>query len=75
MNAAGKVFPDTTSLVCLYHVIKNVNTKAKTLCKVRDGDEMSHTQVVNMVTNSFVDVLDAQTKEDYTQAVVEFRKV
>jgi hypothetical protein len=44
------------------------------MCKVRDGDEMSHTQVVNMATNSFIAILDAQTKEDYAEAVVEFRK-
>jgi hypothetical protein len=45
------------------------------MCKVRDGEEKSHTQVVNMATNSFIAILDAQTKEDYAEAVVEFRKV
>ncbi|KAK2369948.1 protein FAR1-RELATED SEQUENCE [Trifolium repens] len=75
MNAVGKVFPDATPLVCRYHVIKNVNAKAKTMCKVRDGDEMSHTKVVNMATNSFIAILDAQTHDDYAEAVVEFRKV
>ncbi|KAK2358924.1 protein FAR1-RELATED SEQUENCE [Trifolium repens] len=75
MNAVGTVFPDATPLVCRYHVIKNVNAKAKTMCKVRDGDEMSQTQVVNMATNSFIAILDAQTQDDYVEAVVEFRKV
>jgi histone-lysine N-methyltransferase SETD2 len=75
MNVVGNVFPEATSLVCRYHVIKNVNPKAKTLYKVRDGDEMSHMEVVDMVTKSFVVVLDAPTKESYAQAVVEFIKV
>jgi histone-lysine N-methyltransferase SETD2 len=75
MNAVGQVFPDASPLICRYHVIKNVNAKCKALCKIQDGDEMIHSDVMDMVTKSFVAVLDAPTKESYAQAVVEFRKV
>ncbi|MCH90666.1 protein FAR1-RELATED SEQUENCE 6-like, partial [Trifolium medium] len=75
MNSVAQVFPDASPLVCRYHVLKNVTAKCKSLCKTRDGDQMSHSEVVNLVTDSFVAVLDAPTKETYAQAVVEFRKV
>lgn len=75
MNAVGKVFPEASPLVCRYHVIKNVTGKAKSFCKVRSGDEMTHSQVVSLAVNSVEAVLEAETKECYEERVMEFRKV
>jgi hypothetical protein len=73
-NAVQTVFPDASPIVCRFHVLINVSSNCKSFCKTRDGDEMSHSDVVTGVMHSFEDVLDSQTMEAYVQSLVEFRK-
>jgi hypothetical protein len=75
INAVETVFPDATPIVCRYHVSKNVVGKCKSLCKTRDGDEVSHSELVQGIMDRFEALLDSQTKECYVQSLVEFRKV
>jgi hypothetical protein len=70
MNVVQTVFPNASPIVCRYHVSKNVLGKCKSLCKTRDGDEMSHSKLVQRVMDSFEAVLDSQTKECYVQSLV-----
>jgi hypothetical protein len=75
MNAIDVVFPDAQKLVCHYHVGKNVSTKCKQYCKVKEGENLKHSNVVKSVTNAFEDLLNSPTKERYAEVVLEFREL
>ncbi|MCH91786.1 otubain [Trifolium medium] len=75
MNNVAEVFPTTAALVCRFHVKKNVTTKCKLYCKVKDGEKVKQTDVWKNVMNSVEDVLDSPNEEAYVDVVVQFRKV
>jgi hypothetical protein len=54
MNVVDTVFPEATTLLCEYHIERNVREKCKTDCKVnglkgKDGKEIKPSEVVKTV--------------------------
>ncbi|GAU30678.1 hypothetical protein TSUD_39020 [Trifolium subterraneum] len=72
MNAVAKIFPNSTALVCQYHIYKNVRAKCKSLCSSKD---VKSKQLWNTVMGAWEEVMYSPSEESYVDAVVQFRKV
>jgi alpha-glucosidase len=72
MIAVEIVFPNSTALVCRYHVAKNVRAKFKALCTAND---QKMDQLLDSLTFQWESVVESTSEEAYSHAVVEFRKV
>ncbi|GAU51038.1 hypothetical protein TSUD_411730 [Trifolium subterraneum] len=72
MNAVPIVFPNSTALVCRYHVSKNVRAKFKAFCGAK---EKNLDQLLNTLTFQWESIVQSSSEESYTSAVAEFRKV
>ncbi|PNX78690.1 protein FAR1-RElateD SEQUENCE 5, partial [Trifolium pratense] len=75
MNVIPAVFPDTVALVCRFHVVKNLRSKATKLVKVRDGEKIKVSEMRETVCLAFMDVLDLSTEDEYSENVLKFRKL
>ncbi|WJX72087.1 hypothetical protein P8452_56003 [Trifolium repens] len=75
VNAVPQVFPTSASMVCRWHVEKNVSSKMKDLVLVKSGEGVRQSAVWNNITNAFRDLLDSPTEKDYIDNVMEFRKL
>ncbi|PNX59023.1 protein FAR1-related sequence 5-like, partial [Trifolium pratense] len=75
MNAIPAVFPDTVTLVCRFHVAKNVRSKAAELVKLGDGEKVKASEMRETVCLAFTDVLDSSTEDEYAENVLKFRKL
>ncbi|MCH87527.1 protein FAR1-RELATED SEQUENCE 5-like, partial [Trifolium medium] len=71
MSAVVKVFPNSTVLVCQYHISKNVRAKCKKLCSSK---EVKPEQLWNIVMGAWEEVMYSPSEESYVDAVVQFRK-
>ncbi|GAU48301.1 hypothetical protein TSUD_132260 [Trifolium subterraneum] len=72
MNVVPIVFPNSTALVCRYHVAKNVRAKFKAFCGAK---EKNLDQLLNTLTFQWESIVQSSSEESYTSAVAEFRKV
>ncbi|GAU13383.1 hypothetical protein TSUD_126790 [Trifolium subterraneum] len=72
MNVVAKVFPNSTALLCRYHVYKNVRAKFKALCTAK---EQNMGQLLNTLACQWESVVESTSEQSYIDAVVEFRKV
>jgi hypothetical protein len=72
MNAVEIALPNSTALLCLYHISKNVRAKFKTLCTAKDH---KMEQLLDTLTFQWESVVESTSKESYIDAVVEFRRV
>ncbi|GAU37262.1 hypothetical protein TSUD_319160 [Trifolium subterraneum] len=72
MNAVPIVFPNSTALVCRYHVAKNVRAKFKAFCGAK---EKNLDQLLNTLTVQWASIVQSSSEESYISAVAEFRKV
>jgi hypothetical protein len=75
VNVVPQVFPTSASMVCRWHVEKNVSSKMKDLVFVKSGEGVRQSEVWNKITNAFRDLLDSPTEKDYIDSVMEFRKL
>jgi len=80
MNVVEKVFPDTTPLLCPYHIGQNMRTKCKFDCKVKDlrcknGEAIKPTSVVTTVVTAWLDIVDSETEEAYIDNWTRFKAV
>jgi len=82
----AKVLPETNTLLCYFHIGKNVRVKCimdyKVKLKPKDvkvnGKEVKEAKasdVVNNIMRSYEDVVESPTKYSYTSAVTRFRYV
>jgi alpha-glucosidase len=72
MNAVEIVFPNSTALVCRYHIYKNVRAKFKNLCRAKDQKMDDLLETLRLQWESLV---ESTSEEAYSHAVVEFRRV
>jgi alpha-glucosidase len=72
MNAVETVFPNSTALVCRFHVYKNVRAKFKSLCRAKD---QKMDELLNTLKFQWEAVVESTTEEAFTEAVVEFKRV
>jgi alpha-glucosidase len=72
MNAVETVFPNSTAMVCRYHVYKNVRAKFKALCRAKD---QKMEELLNTLKYQWEAVVDSTSEEAFTDAVMEFRRV
>jgi hypothetical protein len=72
MNAVPIVFPNSSALVCRYHVAKNVRAKFKAFCGAK---EKNLDQLLNTLTFQWESIVQSSSEESYISAVAEFRKV
>jgi hypothetical protein len=72
MNAVEIALPNSTALLCRYHISKNVRAKFKTLCTAKDH---KMEQLLDTLTFQWESVVESTSKESYIDAVVEFRRV
>jgi hypothetical protein len=75
MNAVATVFPESAHLVCYFHVKKNMTQTMKPLCKIKDGEKVSQTDLWRQIEKAFDVVLFSDNEEDYVDAVLQFRKL
>jgi alpha-glucosidase len=75
MSAVATVFPDSAHMVCTFHVKKNMSEKCKTLCKIKDGENVKQRDVWTDVSKAFDDILYSTTEDAYVEAVLQFRKL
>ncbi|XP_058778673.1 protein FAR1-RELATED SEQUENCE 3-like [Vicia villosa] len=78
MNTAGTVFLTSTALLCRYHITCNVRTKLKLAVgtKERKDDNRNIIKVgvmVDKIMAAWREILDARSKELYTEKVIQFR--
>jgi len=72
MNVVGKIFPTSTALVCEFHVLQNVRANRTLDCK---GKEVKSSDLVDTIMGAWKSIVNSATKELYTDAVLQFRKV
>ncbi|WJX83376.1 hypothetical protein P8452_66041 [Trifolium repens] len=75
MNVVPEVFPTSASMVCRWHVEKNVSTRMKELVHVKNGEGLRQSDVWNNITIAFKDLLDSPTDKCYVDYVMEFRNL
>jgi len=80
INDVETVFPDTTTLLCSYHIRQNVRAKCKTDCKVKDlkgkdGEDIKPGSVVKTVMAAWMDIVDSKTEEAYIDIWNQFKAV
>ena len=75
MTDVPQVFPTSASMVCRWHVEKNVSTRMKELVNVKSGEGVRQAEVWKNITNAFKDLLDSPTDQCYIDSVMEFRKL
>jgi hypothetical protein len=73
MNVVDVVFPNSTALVCRYHVSKNVRKNFKLLCRATKDQNMD--ELLNTLTFQWESVVESSSEDAYGLAVVEFRRV
>jgi len=72
INVVEKVFPDATTLLCLYQIGQNVRAKCKLDCKVKDlkgknGVVIKAPSMVKTVMVAWLDIVDSEMEEAYIE--------
>jgi len=86
MNVVAKVLPETTVLLCYFHIRKNVRVKCITDCRVKlklkdvkvygnEVKEVKASDVVNKIMRVWDNVVESPTKDSYASVVMRFRDV
>ena len=65
MKAVDEVFPKATTLLCEYHIGKNVRARCKTDCKVKEGSNIKPMEVVNAIIDVWEPIVFSQTEQEY----------
>jgi len=84
MNAVANVLPDSSAILCYFHVGKNVRARITTNCKVKqnvvvvDGqkkivDEEKHSKLVDTIFDTWEKLVESPTQELYAGNLLEFQ--
>jgi len=84
MNVVANVLPDSSAILCYFHVGKNVRARIVTDCKVKqndvvvDGqkkivDEAKHSMLVNTIFDAWEKLVESPTQELYEGNLTEFQ--
>jgi len=84
MNVVANVLPDSSAILCYFHVGKNVKSRIITDCKVKqnvvlvDGqkkivDEEKHNKLVDTIFDAWEKLVESPTQELYASNLVEFQ--
>jgi len=89
MNVAGTVFPETNTMLCFFHIGKNVRAKCITDCKfhakppkgaIVDKKELKKNKVKNIevvekVVIAWRELVESPTDESYASNLLKFKEV
>ncbi|XP_024630682.2 protein FAR1-RELATED SEQUENCE 5-like [Medicago truncatula] len=80
MNDVDTVFPESTALLCEYHIERNVRAKCKTDCKVndlkgKDGKVIKPNSMVKTIMRAWEDIMDSDTEKTYVDNCNRFKVV
>jgi len=84
MNVVANVLPDSSAILCYFHVGKTVRPKIITDCKVKqnivvvDGqkkivDEVKHSKLVDTIFDAWEKLVESPTQELYADNLMEFQ--
>ena len=84
MNVVANVLPDSSPILCYFHVAKNVRVRIITDCKVKqnvvvvDGqkktvDEAKHSKLVDTIFDACEKLVESPTQELYAGNLLEFQ--
>jgi len=89
MNVVGIVFPKTDTMLCFFHIGKNVRAKCITYCKVKPNppknakvdkkevkkDKKKNRDVVEKIVSAWKELVESPTEESYASALLKFKEV
>lgn len=80
MNLVTKVFPTSYTLLCRYHITKNVKSRLKpavgtTKFKGEDKKMVKASVIVERIMNAWNVIINSSMEELYANVVILFRKV
>jgi hypothetical protein len=80
MNVVNTVFLEASSLICEYHIRRNVREKSKTYCKVKDlkgkdGKEIKSSVVGKTVMVALEGVVNSDIEQTYVDNCNQFKVV
>jgi len=76
MNAVATVSPESSAILCYFHVQKNVKARCILDCRYtlgkKDRKEVKHNVVVKKIMRAWDVIVESPTQNLYTSALVEF---
>jgi len=89
MNVVATVFPETDTMLCFFHIAKNVRAKCITDCRVKPNppkgakvekkqvkkDKEKNRDVVEKIVSAWKELVESPTEESYASALLKFKEV
>jgi len=89
MNVVGTVLPETDTMLCLFHIGKNVRARCITDCRVKPKrpkgakvdrkkvkkDKEKNRDVVEKIVSAWKELVESPTEESYASGLLKFKEV